>query len=70
MSEDVSCCFPQFKTSWCFRWENDTAGISHFSPGSKIGTWKSLGVQGFMVDPDSIGILKEIKLGCHDGNFG
>ena len=24
----------------------------------------------FMIDPDSIGVLKEIKLGCHDGNLG
>ena len=23
-----------------------------------------------MIDPDSIGVLKEIKLGCHDGNPG
>ena len=34
-----------------------------------MGTWKCLRVQGFMIDPDSIGILKEIKLGCHDGNL-
>ena len=40
------------------------------SPGGKMGTWKFLGVQGFMIDPDSIGVLKEIKLGCHDGNPG
>ena len=41
-----------------------------FSPGAKMGTWKCLRVQGFMIDPDSIGVLKEIKLGCHDGNLG
>ena len=41
-----------------------------YSPGAKMGTWKCLRVQGFMIDPDSIGILKEIKLGCHDGNLG
>ena len=35
-----------------------------------MGTWKCLRVQGFMIDPDSIGILKKIKLGCHDGNLG
>ena len=23
-----------------------------------------------MIDPDSIGILKKIKIGCHDGNLG
>ena len=40
------------------------------SPGAKLGTWKCLRVQGFMIDPDYIGILKEIKLGCHDGNLG
>ena len=40
------------------------------SPGTKMGTWKSLRVQGFMIDPDSIGVLEEIKLGCHDGNLG
>ena len=40
------------------------------SPGAKMGTWKCLRVQGFMIDPDSIGVLKEIKLGCHDGNLG
>ena len=41
-----------------------------YSPGAKMGAWKCLRVQGFMIDPDSIGILKEIKLGCHDGNLG
>ena len=40
------------------------------SPGAKMGTWKCLRVQGFMIDPESIGVLKEIKLGCHDGNPG
>ena len=40
------------------------------SPGAKIGTWKCLRVQCFMIDPESIGVLKEIKLGCHDGNLG
>ena len=40
------------------------------SPGAKMGTWKSLRVQGFMIDPEAIGGLKEIKLGCHDGNLG
>ena len=40
------------------------------SPGAKMGTWKCLRVQGFMIDPDSIGVLKEIKLGCRDGNLG
>ena len=33
-------------------------------------TWKYLRVQGFMIDSESIGVLKEIKLGCHDGNLG
>ena len=42
----------------------------HVSPGAKMGTWKSLRVQGFMIDPESIGVLKEIELGCHDGNIG
>ena len=41
-----------------------------YSPGAKMGTWKCLRVQGFMIDPESIGVLKEIKLGCHDGNLG
>ena len=41
-----------------------------FSPGAKMGTWKCLRVQGFMIDPEPIGVLKEIKLGCHDGNLG
>ena len=27
-------------------------------------------VQGFMINPNFIGILKKIKLGCHDGNIG
>ena len=40
------------------------------SPGAKMGTWKCLRVQGFIIDPYSIGVLKEIKLGCHDGNLG
>ena len=40
------------------------------SPGAKMGTWKCLRVQCFMIDPESIGVLKEIKLGCHDGNLG
>ena len=35
-----------------------------------MGTWKCLRVQCFMIDPESIGALKEIKLGCHDGNLG
>ena len=43
---------------------------SPYSPGAKMGTWKCLRVQGFIIDPDSIGVLKEIKLGCHDGNIG
>ena len=38
----------------------------YISPGAKMGTWKCLRVQGFMIDPESIGVLKEIKLGCHD----
>ena len=42
----------------------------HCSPGAKMGTWKCLRVQGFMIDPESIGVLKEIKLDCHDGNLG
>ena len=34
-------------------------------------TWKSLRVQvGLMIDPESIGILRKSKLGCHDGNLG
>ena len=41
-----------------------------YSPGAKMGTWECLRVQGFMIDPESIGVLKEIKLGCHDGNLG
>ena len=35
-----------------------------------MGTRKSLTVQGFMIDPESIGVLKKIKLGCHDVNIG
>ena len=35
-----------------------------------MGTCKSLRVQGFMIDPESISVLKEIKLGCHDDNLG
>ena len=35
-----------------------------------MGTVKSLRVQGFMISPESIGVLKELYLGCHDGNFG
>ena len=42
----------------------------YYSSGAKMGTWKCLRVQGFMIDPESIGVLKEIKLGCHDGNLG
>ena len=34
-----------------------------------MGTWQSLRVQGFVIDHDSISVLKEIKLGCHDGNL-
>ena len=46
--------------------------MPHFpsSPGAKMGTWKSLRVQGFMIDPESIDALKEIELSCHDGNLG
>ena len=43
---------------------------NHYSPGAKMGTWRSLRVQGFMIDPESIGVLKKIKLCCHDGNLG
>ena len=35
-----------------------------------MGTWKCLRVQGFMIEPESIGVLKETKLGCDDGNLG
>ena len=35
-----------------------------------MGTWKSLRVQGLIIDPESIGVLKKVKLGCHDGNLG
>ena len=35
-----------------------------------MGAWKCFRVQGFMIDPESIGVLKKIKLGGHDGNFG
>ena len=27
--------------------------------GAKMGTWKCLRVQGFMIDPESIGVLKK-----------
>ena len=33
-------------------------------------TLKSLRVQCFKIDFDSLGVLKEIKLGSHDGNLG
>ena len=26
--------------------------------------------ESFMIDPEFVGVLKEIKLGCHDGNLG
>ena len=42
----------------------------YYSPGAKMGTWKSLRVQGFMIDFEFIGALKKIKLVCHDGNLG
>ena len=35
-----------------------------------MGTWKCLRVRGFMIDPESLGVLKEVKLGCHGGNLG
>ena len=35
-----------------------------------MGTWKSLRVQGFMIEPECIYVLKEIKLGCHDSKLG
>ena len=34
------------------------------------GHGKVASVQGFMIDLKFIGVLKEIKLGCHDGNLG
>ena len=40
------------------------------SPGAKIGTSQSLRIQDSMIDPESIGVLKEIKLCCLDGNLG
>ena len=30
-----------------------------YSPGAKMGTWKCLRVQGFMIDPESISVLKK-----------
>ena len=33
-------------------------------------TSKCLRVEGFIIDHEFIGALKEIKLGCHDGNLG
>ena len=50
-------------------WRGHGHRTAGYSPGAKMGTWKSLRVQGFMIDPESMGILKEIKLGCHDGNL-
>ena len=35
-----------------------------------MGTWENLRAQGFMIDPQSICVMKEIKLGCLDGNLG
>ena len=62
-------------TNWLLMWYATTCLESYQTlvarlPGAKIGTWKSLRVQGFMIDPDSIVILKKIKLGCHNGNLG
>ena len=53
----------------CVHWKHSSL-FKRCSPGAKMGTWKCLRVQGFMIDPDSTGVLKEIKLGCHDGNLG
>ena len=36
----------------------------------EIEDQENLRVQGFMIYPKSIGVLKEIKLGCHDGKLG
>ena len=44
--------------------------VPKYSPGAKMGTWKCLRVRGFMIDPESIGVLKEIKLGRHGGSLG
>ena len=57
--------FTRIKLFLCSYW-----AMKAYSPGAKMGTWKCLRVQGFMIDPESIGVLKEIKLGCHDGNLG
>ena len=43
---------------------------THNSPGAKMVTWKCLRVQVFMIDPEYLGVLKEIKLGGYDGNLG
>ena len=56
----------ELKVSYLFNGEP----LSSNSPGAKMGTWKCLRVQGFMIDPEFIGVLKVIKLGCHDGNLG
>ena len=65
--------YKQFISKEAF-WQKISYGVTErnfsISPGAKMGTWKCLRVQGFMIDPDSIGVLKEIKLGCHDGNLG
>ena len=36
--------------------------LTTFSPGAKMGTWKSLRVQGFMIDPESIGVSRQLSL--------
>ena len=50
--------------------EEKFASLHDNGPGAKMGTWKSFRVQGFMIDPESIGVFKETKLGCHDHKLG
>ena len=73
--EYISIIFKKYKYIFCSIY---TVSFDHYidnelkptSPGAKMGTWKCLRVQGFIIDPYFIGVLKEIKLGCHDGNLG
>ena len=47
---------------------NNVTGLN--SPGAKLGTWKSLRVQGFMIDLESIGVLKELSLVATTATLG
>ena len=69
LAPDIGCPFQESRDTILPTFQIlDPSIKTTFTPGEIIGTWKSLRVQGFVIDPESIGVLKEIKHGLYDGN--